>query len=81
MTESCDISNAIAALNTAHDAVVWGDSLDSLQLACVTNLILSLTTKFGPEYFTEDEVELIAEMQHHCIDLLQGDNEDDNPLC
>jgi hypothetical protein len=78
MTETCDISNAIDSLNVAHDAVVWGNSLDPLQLACVTNLILSLTTRFGPEYFTDDEVDLINEMQEHCIDFLQGDAEDDN---
>jgi len=77
MTKACAISTAVTCLNDAHDAVVWGDSLNPVQLACVTQLILTLTGTYGPEYFTDDEIDLINEMHDHCIELLQGDDEDD----
>ena len=77
MRNKCHISNAVEALLEAQSMMRTHSPLTNIQVAALTTLINTLVTEYGPEYFSQDEVELINRLHQACSDILQGETEDE----
>ena len=80
--------NATTALAIIYDSVErlnsgdWLPPHDRVHIAIATmRLLAALTDEYGPEYFTDDEIELIADTTLICIHAIGLDQDQfDNPV-
>jgi hypothetical protein len=72
----CAISDAVQALIESYDYIENDVPLNDTQITCVAHIVMLLINSYGPEYFTDPEIELINMMADHCTQFSQGNNDD-----